>query len=186
MRRETSEMAQKDVMDELAPTVGKVADYFTELVSRHSFLVGATTLATSALTAFAGVAVTVAFAMGGRKVLVSGAMNAAGAVASGVKSAAGMVARAATSKSGLAAGSFAGGYWLGGKINDRINAKLSEDGQERSLGTMFADSRFGKWLSGVDIDEEAIAKAFASVKPRNRSRSRWKQRYSFVSIGGCS
>jgi len=42
---------------------------------------------------------------------------------------------------------------------------MSRNGQERSWGTAIAESRFGKWLSGVDIDEKAIAKSMAAIKP---------------------
>jgi hypothetical protein len=184
-------MGKKEAMDQLTPTIGKLNEWFSDLASKNSLLVGATTLATTALTAFAGVAGAAAFAMGGGKGLVSGAKNAAGAVANGAKGAAGMVASGVKGGAGRivaakAAGSLlpslaaagvgtsalaltaagAGGYAVGSGINWAANKSASMlAGREVSLGTLFAESSLGKWLSGVDIDEEAIAKSMAAVKP---------------------
>ena len=187
MRQEVSEMGKKEAMDSLTPTIGKLNEWFSDLASKNSLLVGATTLATTALTAFAGVAGAAVFAMGGGKGLVSGAKGAAGMVANGAKGAAGMVtggagrivaakaagsllpslAAAGVGTSALAlTAAGAGGYAVGSGINWAANKSASMlAGREVSLGTLFAESSLGKWLSGVDIDEEAIAKSMAAIKP---------------------
>lgn len=72
---------QKAAMDSLTPAIGKVAEAFSDLASKHPLLVGAGTLATGALVALAGSAGLAALAMGGN-VPGGGAIGrAAGAIA---------------------------------------------------------------------------------------------------------
>jgi len=70
------DIGQKAAMDSLTPAIGKAAEAFADLASKHPLLVGTTTLATTALGALAGVAGMAAMAMGG-KVPFGGAINRA-------------------------------------------------------------------------------------------------------------
>ena len=176
MRQEVSEMGKKEAMDELTPTIGKLNEWFSDLAGKNSLLVGATTLATTALTAFAGVAGAAVLAMGGKVPGIAAAKNAAGALATGAKNAAGaaragvgalgnIAARGATAVAGLAPAAAgvlaagAAGYGVGTVANMGINAGLSKvAGREMSIGTWLAD-----WMNGDK--EEEIAKAMAAVKP---------------------
>jgi hypothetical protein len=54
--KEMKAAAEKNVMDNMTPTIGRVAEGFGDLASKFPMLVGSTTLATTALLAFAGVA----------------------------------------------------------------------------------------------------------------------------------
>lgn len=70
-------MGQKAAMDSLTPAIGKAAEAFSDLASKHPLLIGTTTLATAALGALAGVAGVATVSMGG-----GGAISrAAGAIA---------------------------------------------------------------------------------------------------------
>lgn len=64
--KEDKTMAQKSVMDSLTPAIGKAAEAFSDLASKHPLLVGTTTLATAALGALAGAAGLASIAMGGK------------------------------------------------------------------------------------------------------------------------
>lgn len=72
------DIGQKAAMDSLTPAIGKAAEAFADLASKHPLLVGTTTLATTALGALAGVAGLASIAMGG-KVPSGSAITKAGA-----------------------------------------------------------------------------------------------------------
>lgn len=67
--REANKQAEKAAMDNLTPTIGKVADLFSGLVDGNEGLVGSTILATKALAAFAFTAGAAAVMTGGAGVL---------------------------------------------------------------------------------------------------------------------
>lgn len=80
--REQIEMAQIDSMDKLTPAIGKIAEAFGDLASKHPLLVGTTTLATTALAALAGAAGLATLSMGG-KVPGAGAIGRYASMAGG-------------------------------------------------------------------------------------------------------
>lgn len=63
---ERMDMAKITTMDALTPAIGKAAEAFADLASKHPLLVGTTTLATTALGALAGAAGLASLAMGGK------------------------------------------------------------------------------------------------------------------------
>ncbi len=67
MASQEKDIGQKSVMDNFTPAIGKTADMFADLASKHPLLVGSVTLATGALTAFAGAAGLASLTMGGGK-----------------------------------------------------------------------------------------------------------------------
>lgn len=60
------EIGQKAAMDSLTPAIGKAAEAFADLASKHPLLIGTTTLATTALGALSGAAGLATVAMGGK------------------------------------------------------------------------------------------------------------------------
>ena len=82
---EANKQAEKAAMDNLTPTIGKVADLFSGLVNGNEGLVGSTILATKALAAFAFTAVAAAVMTGSGGVLgklggkIAGRLGLAGA-----------------------------------------------------------------------------------------------------------
>jgi hypothetical protein len=60
------DIGQKAAMDSLTPAISRAAEAFADLAAKHPFLVGATTLATTALGALAGAAGLASVAMGGK------------------------------------------------------------------------------------------------------------------------
>ena len=82
---EANKQAEKAAMDNLTPTIGKVADLFSGLVNGNERLVGSTILATKALAAFAFTAVAAAVMTGSGGVLgklggkIAGRLGLAGA-----------------------------------------------------------------------------------------------------------
>ena len=60
------DIGQKAAMDSLTPAISRAAEAFADLASKHPLLVGATTLATTALGALAGAAGLATVAMGGK------------------------------------------------------------------------------------------------------------------------
>ncbi|MDR0673311.1 MAG: phage tail tape measure protein [Zoogloeaceae bacterium] len=125
MAAELKDMAQKEALDALTPTIGKAAEAFSDLTNSHGALVGATTLATGALTAFAGVAGAAALAMGGK--------SAVGAAASVAAKAGPAAAVAASGAAGYAAGTYI--------VNPILNkgAQLISGDERATLGTWFSD-----------------------------------------------
>lgn len=129
---QTKDIAQKTGMDQLTPAIGRVADAFGDLANKHPLLVGATTLAATALGALAGAAGLATVAMG--KGEAGGALGKAAATLGASKGAqfalkAGKVA----SLGGIA--SMAGGYAL-----------------EKTFGEESAVSRYGSSaLSGAAL-----------------------------------
>lgn len=73
------EIGQKSAMDSLTPAIGKAAEAFADLASKHPLLVGTTTLATTALGALAGAAGLASMAMGGKGLPGGGAIGRAAA-----------------------------------------------------------------------------------------------------------
>lgn len=110
---EQKEIGQKAAMDSLTPAIGKVAEAFGDLASKHPLLVGTTTLATTALGALAGAAGLATLSMGG-KVPGAGAIGRYASMVAGPLS----VASRFTGGLGLAAG---GGYAVGTGLNWLIN-----------------------------------------------------------------
>jgi hypothetical protein len=135
MRAETSEMGKKEVLDNLTPGIKKIAEIFNELALEHGGLMGALTLATSAVTAFAGAAGVATLAMGGKSVIGPGIKRMAerfGPVAN--RASAGLTARGVNvagigrgalklaGRGGLAGiGSVAGEYALGKTFGEDSN-----------------------------------------------------------------
>ncbi|WP_198420389.1 phage tail tape measure protein [Sulfurimicrobium lacus] len=72
---EDKKTGQKSAMDSLTPAIGKVAEAFSDLASKHPFLIGTTTLATTALGALAGAAGLASVAMGGKGLPGGGAIG---------------------------------------------------------------------------------------------------------------
>lgn len=79
------EIGQKAAMDSLTPAIGKAAEAFADLASKHPLLVGTTTLATTALGALAGAAGLASVAMGGKGLPGGGAIGKAAAWATASK-----------------------------------------------------------------------------------------------------
>lgn len=77
------EIGQKSAMDSLTPAIGKAAEAFSDLASKHPLLVGTTTLATTALGALAGAAGLASVAMGGKGLPGGAAVGRAAASATG-------------------------------------------------------------------------------------------------------
>lgn len=75
--KEDSTVAQKSVMDSLTPAIGKAAEAFSDLAVKHPLLVGTTTLATTALAAFAGAAGLATMSLGGNSAISRAASLAA-------------------------------------------------------------------------------------------------------------
>lgn len=71
------DIGQKAAMDSLTPAIGKAAEAFADLASKHPLLVGTTTLATTALGALAGAAGLASLAMGGKGLPGGGAIGKA-------------------------------------------------------------------------------------------------------------
>jgi hypothetical protein len=67
MAEQQKDIGQKSAMDGLTPAIGKMADMFSDLASKHPLLVGSVTLATTALGALAGAAGLASMTMGGGK-----------------------------------------------------------------------------------------------------------------------
>lgn len=110
---EQKEIGQKAAMDSLTPAIGKVAEAFGDLASKHPLLVGTTTLATTALAALAGAAGLATLSMGG-KVPGAGAIGRYAGMAGGAV----MTAARFGGPLALAGG---GGYAVGTGINWLIN-----------------------------------------------------------------
>lgn len=119
------DIGQKAAMDSLTPAIGKAAEAFADLASKHPLLVGTTTLATTALGALAGAAGLASVAMGGKGLPGGGAIGKAAAWATASKVGQGAMRMA---KVGGIAGiaSTVGGYAL-----------------EKSFGEESAISRYG-------------------------------------------
>jgi len=79
------DIGQKAAMDSLTPAIGKAAEAFADLASKHPLLVGTTTLATTALGALAGAAGLASVAMGGKGLPGGGAIGKAAAWATASK-----------------------------------------------------------------------------------------------------
>lgn len=77
------DIGQKSAMDSLTPAIGKAADAFADLASKHPLLIGTTTLATTALGALAGAAGLASLAMGGKGLPGGGAISKAAASRAG-------------------------------------------------------------------------------------------------------
>lgn len=139
---EDKKTGQKAAMDSLTPTIGKVAEAFSDLASKHPLLVGTTTLATAALGALASVAGLAAVAMGG-KLPGGGAINKAAAWATA--STAGRGAMRLAKTGGIAGlGAMAGDYAL-----------------EKGFGEQSAISRYGSSA----LNGAALGATFGSVVP---------------------
>ncbi|NTZ82397.1 phage tail tape measure protein [Burkholderia metallica] len=136
--KEDAAAAQKVAMDNLTPTIGKVAEAFGDLAQKHPLLVGSTTLATGALAAFAGVTGLATAAMGG-KGLAGGAITRASLAAAG-----GVALKAGK------AGSIAG-----------IGALVGDYALEGAFGKESAITRYGSSA----INYGAIGAAVGSVVP---------------------
>ncbi len=110
--KEDSASAQKSAMDGLTPAIGKAAEAFSDLASKHPLLVGTTALATTALGALAGAAGLATLAMGGKGLPGGGAINkaAAWATASGAGQ---RVVRGAKVGGAAGIGALAGDFVLG-------------------------------------------------------------------------
>jgi hypothetical protein len=107
--KEQADMAAGEAMDRLTPAIGRAAEAFSDLASKHPLLVGTTTLATTALAALAGAAGIAALSMGG-KVPGSGAIGrAAGAIAGSP------ISRYALKVGGIGAVGAVAGDWALGK-----------------------------------------------------------------------
>lgn len=83
--KERMDMASMTAMDSLTPAIGKAAEAFADLASKHPLLVGTTTLATTALGALAGAAGLASVAMGGKGLPGGGAIGKAAAWATASK-----------------------------------------------------------------------------------------------------
>lgn len=79
------DIGQKAAMDSLTPAIGRAAEAFADLATRHPLLVGTTTLATTALGALAGAAGLASVAMGGKGLPGGGAIGKAAAWATASK-----------------------------------------------------------------------------------------------------
>ena len=79
------DIGQKAAMDGLTPAIGRAAEAFADLASKHPLLVGTTTLATTALGALAGAAGLASVAMGGKGLPGGGAIGKAAAWATASK-----------------------------------------------------------------------------------------------------
>lgn len=80
--KEDAAMAQKSAIDGLTPAIGKAAEAFSDLASKHPKLAGTTVLAATALGALSGAAGLAALAMGGKGGAASSAISRAAAWAS--------------------------------------------------------------------------------------------------------
>ncbi|MRD73292.1 phage tail tape measure protein [Rhodocyclus tenuis] len=105
------DIGQKAAMDSLTPAIGKAAEAFADLASKHPLLVGTTTLATTALGALAGAAGLASIAMGGKGIPGGSAISRASAWATASKVGQGAM-RLAKIGGISAAASALGGYAL--------------------------------------------------------------------------
>jgi hypothetical protein len=157
---EEKDMAQKAAMDKLTPTIGKAAELFSDLAGEFPLLTGATTLATTALSAFAGAAGLATLALGGKSAIgaaAGAASGAAGGAASRIIAAraaptilAGLgAAGAGTAAAGLGAAG-AAGYGIGSAANWGINKgiRAATGNEHATLGTWLYD-----WLNKDREDE---------------------------------
>jgi hypothetical protein len=170
MAAEEKDMAQKAAMDKLTPAIGEASEMFARLSREYPLLAGATALATTALTAFAGAAGLATMALGGK-----GAIGAAAGAASGVaRGAASRIAAARAAPTILASLGAAGagtaaaglvtagaaGYGIGSVANLGINRGIQAvTGDEHAtLGTWLYD-----WFNKNKEDE--VMKAFKPPEP---------------------
>lgn len=123
--KEDGAVAQKTAMDNLTPAIGKTAEAFADLASKHPLLVGTTTLATTALGALAGVAGLTTVALGGKGLPGGQAITNAAAWATG----------SATGKTVMRAGKVGGIAGMGALVGDYA--------LEKAFGEESAISRYG-------------------------------------------
>lgn len=134
--KEDSQVAQKSAMDSLTPAIGKAADAFGELASKNPLLVGSTVLATTALSALAGVATLTSLAMARGKGSGSAIKNtgAPGGAAPGEKS----------SKGGTKSSRMMGKFGIAAAVG---GAALSSVGNEESAAVRYGSAA----LSGASL-----------------------------------
>lgn len=110
--QQQKDIGQKAAMDNLTPAIGRAAEAFADLTSKHPLLVGSVTLATTAIGAMAGAAGLASIAMGGGKSGPAGSAIGKAAAWAGASKAGQLAVKAgkAGSIGGLAA--TAGGYAL--------------------------------------------------------------------------
>jgi hypothetical protein len=177
---ENIDSAEQAFTRKFTGVIGSFSEGITKVCGGNEELAGALIVGGKAVMAFAATVGAAALVMGAGRIpglgkaagsIASGAKNAAGSIATGAKGAAGAVtggagrilatrgaasigASIASAGLGTAAagviGAGAAGYGVGTLANKGINAYMSRNGQERSWGTAIAESRFGKWLSGVE------------------------------------
>lgn len=134
---QAKDAASKSAMDALTPAIGKAAEAFSDLATKHPTLAGATVLATAAVTAFATATGLATLAMGGK-------IPGAGAAVNAIK---GWLPRIAIGGAGLTStavggvlASGAAGYVAGTVLNYGISKGLSAiTGQDATLGTVLYD-----------------------------------------------
>lgn len=153
--KEDAAMAQKSAMDGLTPAIGKAAEAFSDLASKHPLLVGTTALATTALGALAGAAGLASVAMGG-KGLPGGIGKYAGAASAFGSSAAGkFLGRAA----GVGLAWELGHDVIGAGANWGIN-KLVQ------MGTGDKDQTLGGWIYDLLHPDSQLAQ---NLKPNGEA-----------------
>ncbi|MEY2633894.1 MAG: hypothetical protein RIR00_2548, partial [Pseudomonadota bacterium] len=137
------DIGQKAAMDSLTPAIGKAAEAFADLASKHPLLVGTTTLATTALGALAGAAGLASVAMGGKGMPGGGAIGKAAAWATASKVGQGVM------KAGKAGG-IAG-----------VSAMAGDFALGKAFGEESAISRYGSSL----LNGAALGATVGSIVP---------------------
>ena len=136
---QAKDAAQKSAMDGLTPAIGKAAEAFSDLAIKHPLLAGATTLATTAVTAFAAAAGLTAVGLGGK-------LPGIGKVLGGGRAAAGAVAGLASAPLAVGAASLGAGYAMGntepvGKLVLNVMSLFGSKDAQMALDTMKADEK---------------------------------------------
>lgn len=135
---ERMDMAKITTMDALTPAIGRAAEAFSDLASKHPLLVGTTTLATTALAALAGAAGMASLAMGGKLPGVAAITRAAAALSGPVLSGSSVLGMGARLAGGVGiAGTV--GYGIGSVLNWGINKGVQ-------AGTGDKDQTLGGWI----------------------------------------
>ena len=161
---EANKQAEKAAMDNLTPTIGKVADLFSGLVNGNEGLVGSTILATKALAAFAFTAGAAAVMTGSGGVLgklggkIAGRLGLAGAALETTAGAGGAAVGFGAKALRLAKGSGALAV-LGGLIE--AGAVIAGDGTEKGRDL----TRVGVTTAGGMAAGAAAGAAMGSVVP---------------------
>lgn len=142
--REDAATAQKAAMDGLTPAIGKAAEAFSDLASKHPVLIGTTVLATTALGALAGAAGLATLAMRGGSLP---GLGGAGAGALGLAGRFGAVGLAGAAGYGAGTLLYQGaleGNSVGDGIGRGIAKSLSFFGNKEAEAALRAEQNFDR------------------------------------------